>query len=285
MEELQTLITEKAKDVSVELSSLFEGLDLTDELKENLQISFDTAVKTTSVQLVENVLSEREAQLEEKHIQEMLDMTESMEKQHQEKLDTLVESTQTYIDDFLTEWVEKNKITIDNQIKAKLFDSIFESLTNVFVEHNLNVPTEEVHVMDELQEEVQELQSKVDSLLKERKQLQTELQESKIKDTIKRLTENLTDSQKEKVIALSESIVVDDKVEQKLKTIIAMVEATEKAQKEKDEDDEKGSEEKTEDKEPEKIDESAGLNYIDPNAQGKPENTVNPTIAKYLRYV
>jgi major prohead-scaffolding core protein gp22 len=85
-----------------------------------------------------------------------------------------------------------------------LFDSIFESLSNVFVEHNLNVPTEQVDVYEELQQECDELQTKLDSLMKENKRLTVEAQESKVKDIIKEVTKNLTESQIEKVIALSE---------------------------------------------------------------------------------
>lgn len=291
MENLQTLITEKAKDFTVELSSLFEGLDLTDDLKESLQTTFDTAVKASSIQLTEEVLKEHTAQLEEKHVQEMIDLTEALDQQYEEKHQTLTESTALYLDEFLKEWSEKNKIAIDNSIKARLFDSIFESLSNVFVEHNLNVPTEEVHVMDELQEEVQELQTKVDSLLKERKSLEVQLKEQKLSQLIKELTENLTQTQIEKVIALSESIVIDDKVEQKLRTIVSMVE---KMTKDEDETEDKGSEEKDkekgesdkEDKENKKdknLTENANLNYTE-NTEGKPAVSVNPTIAAYLKY-
>lgn len=126
MENLQTLITEKAKDVTVGLSSLFEGLDLSDELKENLQVTFDTAVQTSAVQIAESVLEEATLQLEEKHTQEVLDLAEKLEEKHQEKLDALTEATETYVNDFISEWKEENKLAIDNSLKAKLFDSIFE---------------------------------------------------------------------------------------------------------------------------------------------------------------
>lgn len=134
MENLHTLITEKSKDVAVELSSLFEGLELADELKENLQVTFDTAVQAAAIQIQESVLEEATKELEEKHTQDVLDITEQIEAKYQEREEALTEATQTYIDDFLREWKEQNKLAIDNSLKAKLFDSIFESLSNVFVE-------------------------------------------------------------------------------------------------------------------------------------------------------
>lgn len=286
MENLQTLITEKSKDVAVELSSLFEGLELTDELKENLQVTFDTAVKTAAIQIQEQVLEEATKELEDKHAENVIDITESIEQKYQEREEALTEATQTYIDDFLREWKEENKIAIDNSIKAKLFDSIFESLSNVFVEHNLNVPTEEVNVMEELQQECDELQTKVDSLMKENKSLNVKLNEQKVKETIKEVTKNLTESQIEKVIALSEQIVVDENVEKKLRTIVQMVEATTKKEvKEKEGD--KEPEDKGEDKkEPEDKGEEIvkeNLNYVEPGS-GKPAPSVNPTIASYIKF-
>lgn len=282
MENLHTLITEKSKDVAVELSSLFEGLELADELKENLQVTFDTAVQAAAIQIQESVLEEATKELEEKHTQDVLDITEQIEDKYQEREKALVEQTQTYIDDFLREWKEQNKLAIDNSLKAKLFDSMFESLSNVFVEHNLNVPTEQVDVYEELQQECDELQTKLDSLMKENKRLTVEAQESKVKDIIKEVTKNLTESQIEKVIALSEQIQIDENVEKKLRTIVQMVEATsKKSVKESDEenDDSKENEEKTEEKEIVK----ENLNYVEPGS-GKPAPSVNPQIAQYLKF-
>ena len=282
MENLHTLITEKSKDVAVELSSLFEGLELADELKENLQVTFDTAVQAAAIQIQESVLEEATKELEEKHTQDVLDITEQIEAKYQEREEALTEATQTYIDDFLREWKEQNKLAIDNSLKAKLFDSIFESLSNVFVEHNLNVPTEQVDVYEELQQECDELQTKLDSLMKENKRLTVEAQESKVKDIIKEVTKNLTESQIEKVIALSEQIQIDENVEKKLRTIVQMVEATsKKSVKESDEDQDDSDEEKEKSEEKEIIKEN--LNYVEPGS-GKPAPSVNPQIAQYLKF-
>lgn len=282
MENLHTLITEKSKDVAVELSSLFEGLELADELKENLQVTFDTAVQAAAIQIQESVLEEATKELEEKHTQDVLDITEQIEAKYQEREEALVEQTQTYIDDFLREWKEQNKLAIDNSLKAKLFDSIFESLSNVFVEHNLNVPTEQVDVYEELQQECDELQTKLDSLMKENKRLTVEAQESKVKDIIKEVTKNLTESQIEKVIALSEQIQIDENVEKKLRTIVQMVEATsKKSVKESDEDQADSDEEKEKSEEKEIVKEN--LNYVEPGS-GKPAPSVNPQIAQYLKF-
>ncbi len=282
MENLHTLITEKSKDVAVELSSLFEGLELADELKENLQVTFDTAVQAAAIQIQESVLEEATKELEEKHTQDVLDITEQIEDKYQEREEALVEQTQTYIDDFLREWKEQNKLAIDNSLKAKLFDSIFESLSNVFVEHNLNVPTEQVDVYEELQQECDELQTKLDSLMKENKRLTVEAQESKVKDIIKEVTKNLTESQIEKVIALSEQIQIDENVEKKLRTIVQMVEATsKKSVKESDEENNDSDEEKEKSEEKEIVKEN--LNYVEPGS-GKPAPSVNPQIAQYLKF-
>lgn len=282
MENLHTLITEKSKDVAVELSSLFEGLELADELKENLQVTFDTAVQAAAIQIQESVLEEATKELEEKHTQDVLDITEQIEAKYQEREEALTEATQTYIDDFLREWKEQNKLAIDNSLKAKLFDSIFESLSNVFVEHNLNVPTEQVDVYEELQQECDELQTKLDSLMKENKRLTVEAQESKVKDIIKEVTKNLTESQIEKVIALSEQIQIDENVEKKLRTIVQMVEATsKKSVKESDEENNDSDEEKEKSEEKEIVKEN--LNYVEPGS-GKPAPSVNPQIAQYLKF-
>lgn len=282
MENLHTLITEKSKDVAVELSSLFEGLELADELKENLQVTFDTAVQAAAIQIQESVLEEATKELEEKHTQDVLEITEQIEAKYQEREEALTEATQTYIDDFLREWKEQNKLAIDNSLKAKLFDSIFESLSNVFVEHNLNVPTEQVDVYEELQQECDELQTKLDSLMKENKRLTVEAQESKVKDIIKEVTKNLTESQIEKVIALSEQIQIDENVEKKLKTIVQMVEATSKKSV-KESDEENNDSEEKEEKSEEKEIVKENLNYVEPGS-GKPAPSVNPQIAQYLRY-
>lgn len=282
MENLHTLITEKSKDVAVELSSLFEGLELADELKENLQVTFDTAVQAAAIQIQESVLEEATKELEEKHTQDVLDITEQIEAKYQEREEALTEATQTYIDDFLREWKEQNKLAIDNSLKAKLFDSIFESLSNVFVEHNLNVPTEQVDVYEELQQECDELQTKLDSLMKENKRLTVEAQESKVKDIIKEVTKNLTESQIEKVIALSEQIQIDENVEKKLRTIVQMVEATsKKSVKESDEENNDSDEEKEKSEEKEIVKEN--LNYVEPGS-GEPAPSVNPQIAQYLKF-
>lgn len=203
-------------EASVELDSIFEGVELSPEVRDQFATVFESVVKKHAVALAES------------HIEVMADLAES-------KVEELVESRVEGIESGLVQtaerffahlsenWLKDNQVAIDRGIKADLYESMVMSLKDVFVEHNVVVPEESVDVVAEMEEELAEHAITADKLLKEKEQAITELNTLKRDTALNEATKDLTLTQKEKVTELVEGVNFSDQFLGKVSAIVGMV--------------------------------------------------------------
>lgn len=192
---------ETVEEIVVESSieSIIEGEDLSEDFKAKMTLVFEAAVN-------EQVIQKEEALREE--LTKSLD--ESLEEAVTSKLDTISENVDKYLDYVVTEWMAENEIAIESGIKVEMAESLMSGLKNLFVEHNVSVSEETVDVVENLEGQVSELESKANDLVAENIDLQKEIASYKAGKVFDELSEGLSENQVERLKVLSEKLDIED---------------------------------------------------------------------------
>ncbi|QQV89563.1 prohead core scaffold protein [Proteus phage SJ_PmiM] len=210
---------EKLNDVSVALDGIFESVELSDDVKAQFSTVFETAVKSNAIKLAESHITELTEKAETKEQELKESIQESVEKE-------MAENISKFMDHVSQEWLEENKLAVTNGIKADLFESMFQSIKTVVIDHNIILPEESVDVVKEMEEELEESKTEVASLFDKTVSLQEKVNTLEKEKIIKEQTAELTESQKEKVANLIEGIAYGEKFKSSLEAIVSMVSKT-----------------------------------------------------------
>lgn len=211
----------------IELDSIFESVQLSDEVKANFVTVFEQAVKNGAVKLAESHINQIADKSDELVNEQVKLQTEAIETK-------MYEDANTYFDHVASEWLKENKEAVSRNIKVELFESFFTGIKELIVDHNVILPEAQVDVVAELEEEVNEQMAEVKRLFESNTNLTKEVSDMKRTACITEKTLNLTETQKEKVSELIEGLTYTDKFESKLTAIVEMV-STKKETEEKDE--------------------------------------------------
>lgn len=206
-------------DASVELSSVFESVQLSDEAKTNFSTVFEATVKRTAMKLAESHISK----IAEKADEEVEKAKEDADEKAEKKIS---ESASRFLDHIAKEWLAENKLAVDRGIKSDLFESMLGGLKELFVEHNVVVPTESVDVVAEMEEELAEQTAETGRLFEELSKRDKYIAYVQRETAIAESTRELTESQKEQVVDLLEGVEFSDSFTNKLGSIVAMVSVT-----------------------------------------------------------
>lgn len=185
---------------------LFEGADLSEEFKDKTIAVFEAAVH-------EKVLAER-AMLEEKFesdLQEQIDVA----------VEELVEKVDAYLDYVVENWMDDNKVQIESNIKVEVAESLLAGIKGLVTEHNLEIDQEQIDVVATLEAKLEESASKYNELVEQMIEVRESKQKSDLEIAFKDVSEELTDTQSEKLRVLSEGVSFET-VEDYSKKLIAI---------------------------------------------------------------
>lgn len=218
---LKEQLLKEAKEIeaSVELDSIFESVDLSDEVKQNFSTVFETAVKKHALALAESHIIAIAEKAEEKVEDEVEEKTKKIEESILAVADKFFEHT-------AAEWLKENKVAVHKGIKADLFESMFEGLKELVIEHNVVLPAESVDVVAEMEEELEEAKAETSRMFESMTESKAELNALKRTVAVNEATADLTESQQEKVHNLIEGLDYSDSFESKLHAIVEMAKAS-----------------------------------------------------------
>lgn len=204
----------KAKDpmpsVREDLALLFGGSeDLSEDFRVKVESLFEAAVSTR--------VNMRIAELDEQYEAASSELAEQYEATLEESVNEIknemVENVDNYLNYAVAEWIAENKLAIESNIKSQVAESFMVSLKNVFEEHYVNIPDDQVDVVESMAIELEDLKAKVNSLTEENIELSKTVSEKEIKDIADELSEGMTDTQKEKFTKLAEAVSFSDVTE------------------------------------------------------------------------
>ena len=172
-----------------------EEATLSDEFKQKAETIFEAAINTKV-----NAEIDR---LEEKYNEELAEEIEST------KAD-LVEKVDNYLNYVVENWMEENKLAIQNGLRTEIAEDFMTKLKDLFEESYIEVPEGKVDMVDDLADQVEELEKTVNESTKKAIDMAVELEGYKRDAIIREATKDLAETQVEKLKKLAENVDFED---------------------------------------------------------------------------
>ncbi len=180
--------------IDEDIAALTEGEDLSEAFVEKAKTIFEAAVTSRVAAETKRLTEEKEADVETA-------VTEAKEE--------LVEKINGYLDHVIAEWIEENRVAIEEGVKIEMNEAFVEGLSVLFKEHFIQVPGERWDIVEGLAGKVEELEGKLDASIDESIESKKTLLESEKKLALITLSEGLADTQKEKLAELVSEVTAE----------------------------------------------------------------------------
>ena len=178
-------------DFSDDVNALLEGENLSEEFKTKATTIFEAAVSSRIEAITEAV----EEQL-----------TEQFEEAIEQVKNELAEKVDAYLNYMVEQWIEENQLAVDNGLKSEIVEDFMTDLHKLFKEHYINIPDEQVNVVEELMTKVESLESELNESINDSVALKQTLNEHQKIEAIYAACEGLTQTQVEKLKTLAEGV-------------------------------------------------------------------------------
>ena len=133
----------------------------------------------------------------------------------------MTEKMDEYMNYVVKEWMEENKLAVEQGVRNEVTESFISGLKKLFEEHYIDVPAEKEDVFESLVQEVAELETKLDESTQKHMDNVKELNTYKAKDTFRDVVEGMVDTDIEKMKELIEDVDYesDEQYKEKLNII------------------------------------------------------------------
>ena len=187
-------ITSSDLDLNEDVTAMFQGEELSEELQNKAKTIFEAAVVARVNNKINDIVEDVTDVLEER--------VEKIEESYGEKVDEYLTYT-------VNEWVKDNKLAIESGIRSDMYESFISGLRKVFDDHYINFPEEEISIAEDLQKKVDELEKGLNETLEENSKLHKEIKNVHKQTVVDDVTDGLSEAQKDKLVELYENIEVD----------------------------------------------------------------------------
>ena len=189
-------LPETSYDFTEDLNALVESEQtLSDEFKAKTAVIFETAIRSKLTEEVERLEDEYQSRLEEE-----LNETRS----------DLVEKIDSYLNYVVENWMEENKLAVENGLRTEIAKGFMNNLRELFVESYIDVPESKVDLVDELAEQVEDLEEKLNVQTASMLDMHESLENFHRQSIIREASRDLAETQVEKLASLVESLDFED---------------------------------------------------------------------------
>ena len=203
----EAIVESPEVDTMGELNALVESeATLSDEFKEKTAVIFEAAVKSKLSEEIDRLESQYKEELEEE-----LSSTKS----------EMVEKVDSYLNYVVENWMKENELQVENGLRTEIAEGFMSKLKDLFTESYIEVPESKVDLVDELAEQVEELETKLNETTQKVIDQSGELEEMKKEEIIRESSSDLADTQVEKLKTLVNDLDFEDaeKFAEKVKTV------------------------------------------------------------------
>jgi len=200
-------LEENSYDFSEELTNLVESeATLSDEFKAKSAVIFETAIKTTISEEVDRLENEYQTQLAEE-----IEATR----------DDLVEKVDSYLNYVVETWMTENEVAIEQGLRTEIAEDFMGNLKDLFVESYIEVPESKIDLVDELADQVESLEEKLNEQTSSVLEMSEELEAYKRAIIVAEHAEDMAETEAEKLGSLVESLDFEDEDSffEKVKTV------------------------------------------------------------------
>jgi|TARA_B110000444_G_scaffold259601_1_gene303865 hypothetical protein len=178
-------------DMTDDINALVADEDLSEEFKAKAKTIFEAAVASK----VKEQMTEAEAKLEEETTQKI-----------EEIKDDLTEKVDNYLNYVSESWVTENELAIERGLKSELTEDFINGLKKLFEEHYVEVPEDKFDVVEELANRLDEMEDKLNEEVASNIVAQQDIEELQREKIISESSNDLADTQVEKLKALLEDV-------------------------------------------------------------------------------
>ncbi len=203
----EAIVESPEVDTMGELNALVESeATLSDEFKEKTAVIFEAAVKSKLSEEIDRLETQYKEELEEE-----LSSTKS----------EMVEKVDSYLNYVVENWMKENELQVENGLRTEIAEGFMSKLKDLFTESYIEVPESKVDLVDELAEQVEELETKLNETTQKVIDQSGELEEMKKEEIIRESSSDLADTQVEKLKTLVNDLDFEDaeKFAEKVKTV------------------------------------------------------------------
>jgi hypothetical protein len=175
----------------VGVESLFEGQELSEEFKAQTALLFEAHVAERVHQIEEELQTGYETLLEE----HTTAVTEE-----------LVERIDEYLNYVVEEWMQENRLAVENGLRTEVTEKFISNLKDLFTESYIEVPEDKVDLFDSAVEQCDSLETELGSQVEKNMELAEENDQLRCEILFREVTEGMIDTDSEKLRRLSESI-------------------------------------------------------------------------------
>jgi len=180
--------------VKESVEALFAGKELSEEFMSEAETLFEAhlAVRTEEI---EEELQGKYATLLEEHT---LAVTEEM-----------VERIDEYLNYVVEEWMQENRLAVNNGLRTEITEGFIERLKGVFAESYIEIPEEKLDLFESTVEDFETLKGELDEQVSKNMEINEENEQLRCELLFRELAEGLTDTETQKLRNLAESVEFD----------------------------------------------------------------------------
>ena len=203
-EDQKEMMMKKSKKEEVEVESDLVEMEVDDDLEkisEALELSEENQEKARTIfkAAVSSKVSEIKEQLES-------DFEENLKTSVEQVKGDLAEAVDKYLTYCAEEWTKENELAIERGLRSEMTENFIEGLKTLFVEHYVDVPEDKYDVIDELANRLDEMEEKLDNEVHKNMEIVEENDSLKRQNVVREACLDLSESQQEKMVSLSEGV-------------------------------------------------------------------------------
>jgi len=193
-------------DMTDDIEALVADEDLSQEFKTKAKTIFEAAVATK----VKDRITEIEAQSQEDTVAAVEVIKED-----------LTEKVDNYLNYVAENWVTENELAIERGLKSELTEDFINGLKKLFEEHYVEVPEDKFDVVEELAGRLDDTEDKLNEEVAQNISLSQDIEELKREKIISEASQDLADSEQERLKELTEDVDYEDaeKFQEKVSTL------------------------------------------------------------------
>jgi Mn-dependent DtxR family transcriptional regulator len=198
------------EQVRQDIYAIFGSSELSEEFIDKAGSLYEAAVLAKANEVIQEIHEQYEAAFE----QEVEDVKQE-----------LTEKVDSYLNYVVDEWMNENKLAIENGIRTEIAENFIGKLKDLFVESYIEVPQNKTNLFDEMAETIEELEGRVNEEVQRNVTLVNENRAMKAVGIFMEQTKHLTDVQSDKVAKLAENIEFNNEEDfaDKIKTLVENV--------------------------------------------------------------
>lgn len=183
-------------DFEADLDALITSDEsLSEGFQQKASVIFEAAVKTKVSAEIDRLEEEYKVSLDEE--------TTAIKSE-------LVEKVDGYLNYVVENWMEENKLAVENGLRTEIAESFMTSLKGLFVEHYIDVPESKVDMVDDLATQVGELEEQLTKATQDNIRLNESVADFQRAEIIAEASKDLAATEAEKLKSLAEDVDFDD---------------------------------------------------------------------------